>query len=78
MATAETVPAEDWAYEALRDDAEALRGRINRFRSSLGRFLVAKQELIDLMVVAAVAQARSAPHSGKRHEPIVYLTEGPI
>src|SRR6201997_248573 len=56
MATAETMPAEDWAYEALRDDAEALRGRINRFRTALGRFLVAKQELIDLMVVAAVAQ----------------------
>src|SRR5215471_19175438 len=56
MATAETVPAEDWAYEALREEAEDLRGRINRFRTSLGRFLVAKQELIDLMVVAAVAQ----------------------
>ncbi len=51
-----TVAAEDWAFESLRDDAEALRGRINRFRTSLGRFLVAKQELIDLMVVAAVAQ----------------------
>lgn len=56
MATVETIPSEDWAYETLRDDAEALRGRINRFRVSLGRFLVAKQELIDLMVVAAVAQ----------------------
>ncbi len=56
MATARTIPAEDWAYEELRDEAEALRGRINRFRVSLGRFLVAKQELIDLMVVAAVAQ----------------------
>ena len=56
MATAETVTAEDWPYEALREEAEALRGRINRFRTSLGRFLVAKQELIDLMVVAAVAQ----------------------
>jgi MoxR-like ATPase len=56
MATAEIVAAEDWAYEELRDEAEALRGRINRFRASLGRFLVAKQELIDLMVVAAVAQ----------------------
>ncbi len=56
MATARTTPAEDWAYEDLRDEAEALRGRINRFRVSLGRFLVAKQELIDLMVVAAVAQ----------------------
>src|SRR5205085_8440769 len=33
-----------------------LRMRINRFRTSLGRFFVAKQELIDLMVVAAIAQ----------------------
>ena len=29
---------------------------INRFRTSLGRFFVDKQELIDLMVVAAIAQ----------------------
>ncbi len=56
MATTRTIPAEDWVYEDLRDEAESLRGRINRFRVSLGRFLVAKQELIDLMVVAAVAQ----------------------
>jgi MoxR-like ATPase len=47
---------EDWPLEALRDEAEALRRRINHFRSSLGRFLVDKQELIDLMVVAALAQ----------------------
>jgi MoxR-like ATPase len=40
----------------LQGEAEALRSRIDRFRTSLGRFLVAKQELIDLMVVAAVAQ----------------------
>lgn len=56
MATAKPIPAEDWAYETLREEAETLRGRINRFRTSLGRFLVAKQELIDVMVVAAVAQ----------------------
>src|SRR5205085_3658113 len=30
--------------------------RINRFRTSLGRFFVAKQEIIDLMTVSAVAQ----------------------
>ena len=48
--------AEDWPIEALREEAEDLRRRINRFRTSLGRFLVAKQELIDLMVVAALAQ----------------------
>lgn len=57
MAMTETTTiTEDWDLRDLRDEAEALRGRINRFRASLGRFLVAKQELIDLMVVAAVAQ----------------------
>src|SRR5262245_28428926 len=45
-----------WTLQALQGEAEELRRRINRFRMSLGRFLVAKQELIDLMVVAAVAQ----------------------
>ena len=48
--------AEDWGFEELREEAEELRTRINRFRASLGRFFVDKQELIDLMVVAAVAQ----------------------
>ncbi|MEO1996078.1 MAG: efflux RND transporter permease subunit, partial [Planctomycetaceae bacterium] len=42
--------------QQLEQSAHELRDRINRFRKSLGRFLVAKQELIDLMVVAAVAQ----------------------
>lgn len=51
-----TSVAEDWTLEELQDDAETLRGRINRFRQSLGRFFVHKQELIDLMAVAAVAQ----------------------
>jgi MoxR-like ATPase len=49
-------PREDWSFEELQDEAEALRARLNRFRTSLGRFLVKKQELVDLMVVAAVAQ----------------------
>lgn len=40
----------------LREQAEDLRRRINLFRTSLGRFFVAKQKLIDLMTVAAVAQ----------------------
>lgn len=40
----------------LQSEAEALRTRINRFRQSLGRFFVNKQELIDVMVVSAVAQ----------------------
>ena len=48
--------AETWSFADLRDEAEDLRRRLDRFRTSLGRFLVDKQELIDLMVVAAVAQ----------------------
>jgi MoxR-like ATPase len=47
---------EEWTFQELQDEAEQLRGRINRFRQSLARFFVAKQELIDLMVVAALAQ----------------------
>ena len=47
---------EDWTLEDLQTEAEDLRGRLNRFRKSLGRFFVEKQELIDLMLVAAVAQ----------------------
>jgi MoxR-like ATPase len=50
-----TVP-EDWTFEELQAEAGELRARLNRFRTSLGRFLVKKQELIDLMLVAAVAQ----------------------
>ncbi|MDP7017757.1 MAG: AAA family ATPase, partial [Pirellulaceae bacterium] len=43
-------------FAQLEQDAEQLRRRLNLFRTSLGRFFVAKQELIDLMLVAAVAQ----------------------
>src|SRR5689334_9995555 len=49
-------PRDDWTLEALQAEAEELRARLNRFRKSLGRFFVDKQELIDLMLVAAVAQ----------------------
>ncbi|WP_162661243.1 AAA family ATPase [Tuwongella immobilis] len=42
--------------QELQADAENIRQRINRFRTSLGRFFVQKQEIIDLMVVAAIAQ----------------------
>src|SRR5689334_25001613 len=48
-------PRDDWTLEALQAEAEELRARLNRFRKSLGRFFVDKQELIDLMLVAAVA-----------------------
>ncbi len=47
---------EDATLQDLQNEAEQLRTRINRFRQSLGRFFVQKQELIDLMVVAAIAQ----------------------
>src|SRR6516225_4047930 len=47
---------EEWTYEDLQDEAEELRKRLNRFRISLGRYFVDKQELIDLMLVAAIAQ----------------------
>jgi MoxR-like ATPase len=40
----------------LQGEAEELRVRINRFRTSLGRFFVNKQDVIDLMCVAAIAQ----------------------
>ncbi len=53
---AERLPREDWTFEELQDEADSLRTRLNRFRTSLGRFFVKKQELIDLMVVAAIAQ----------------------
>src|SRR3954471_16163551 len=53
---ANALPREDWAFDELQAEAEELRTRLNRFRTSLGRFFVQKQELIDLMLVAAVAQ----------------------
>ena len=58
-----TIPAVDpieraaqSSYEELSRESGALRDRINKFRNALGRFFVAKQPLIDLMTVAAVAQ----------------------
>src|SRR5947209_17436253 len=48
--------AETWSFADLQSQAEDLRKRLNHFRTALGRFFVAKQELIDLMLVAAVAQ----------------------
>jgi MoxR-like ATPase len=47
---------EEWNLEELQEQAETLRKRLSNFRKSLGRFFVHKQELIDLMLVAAVAQ----------------------
>jgi len=47
---------QDLTFDQLSGEAEEIRARINRFRTSLGRFFVDKQELIDLMVVAAIGQ----------------------
>src|SRR5215468_2713250 len=47
---------EEWTLQTLQAEAEELRKRLNRFRTSLGRFFVEKQELIDLMLIAAIAQ----------------------
>lgn len=48
--------AEDLSLADLQSEADAIRKKIDRFRNSLGRFFVNKQEIIDLMCVAAVAQ----------------------
>jgi MoxR-like ATPase len=40
----------------LAKEASAVRARINRFRTALGRFFVNRQPVIDLMCVAAIAQ----------------------
>src|SRR3954453_18490154 len=47
---------ERWSFQELQAEVEAVRKRLHRFRTPLGGFFVAKQELIDLMLVAAVAQ----------------------
>lgn len=56
MTTSSQPTLTEWTFESLQDEADDLRKRINHFRVSLGRYFVAKQELIDLMVVAAIAQ----------------------
>jgi MoxR-like ATPase len=44
------------SLDKLQAEAQPLRDRLNRFRLGLGRHFVDKQPLIDLMLVAAVAQ----------------------
>jgi MoxR-like ATPase len=56
MVAASKTNAEDLSLADLQSEADALRKRINRFRESLGRFFVHKQEIIDLMVIASIAQ----------------------
>lgn len=47
---------QDLTLEQLSAEAQGLRERLNRFRLALGRHFVDKQPLVDLMLVAAVAQ----------------------
>lgn len=54
-ATAMNETDDQWTWEQLSDESAELRTRLNAFRTALGRFFVAKQELVDLMVVAAIA-----------------------
>ncbi|QGJ70056.1 2-component regulator [Planctomycetales bacterium 10988] len=53
---AQAISDPDWTFEQLQNEAESIRTRLHHFRNSLGRFFVEKQEIIDLMVIAAVAQ----------------------
>jgi MoxR-like ATPase len=46
----------DLTLEKLQGEAQGLREKINRFRTSLGRHFVDKQNIIDVMTIAAVAQ----------------------
>jgi MoxR-like ATPase len=45
-----------WTFEQLHAEADGLRRRLLAFRTALGRFFVGKQELVDLMTVAAVGR----------------------
>src|SRR5436309_3008424 len=56
MGAATKTSPDELTLAELQAEADTLRKKINRFRESLGRFFVNKQEIIDLMVVAAVAQ----------------------
>ncbi|MBE2247993.1 MAG: AAA family ATPase [Myxococcus sp.] len=47
---------QELTLEQLSAEAQPLRDRLNRFRVGLGRHFVDKQPLVDLMLVAAVAQ----------------------
>src|SRR5829696_5509573 len=55
-ATTSPTSPDDLSLPDLQAEADDLRKRINRFRTSLGRFFVNKQDIIDLMCVAAIAQ----------------------
>lgn len=55
MVAKKTAP-EDLSLSDLQAEAEDLRKKIRRFADSLKRFFVKKEEIIDLMTVAAIAQ----------------------
>src|SRR3954471_17737782 len=55
-ATKSPTSPDDLGLSDLQAEADDLRKRLNHFRTSLGRFFVNKQEIIDLMTVAAIAQ----------------------
>ena len=46
----------DYTFESLQPQVEELRQRLNRLRQNLSRYFIAKDELIDLMVVCTLAQ----------------------
>ena len=48
----EKIGVDDMSFQDLQAEADGLRQRINRFRTSLGRFFVDKQEIIDRAVYA--------------------------
>ena len=41
MPSADIITNEEWTFQELQAEAEDLRKRLNRFRTSLGRFFVA-------------------------------------
>src|SRR5689334_22887259 len=47
---------EELGYEALAKEAPQIRERLLRFKKSLSRFFVARERVVDLMTVAAIAE----------------------
>ena len=61
---------EDLTLADLQAEADELRKRINRFRTSLGRFFVNKQEIIDLMVRRRRRPGAAAARRPARHRQV--------
>lgn len=53
---APSTAVEELSLSELQSEAEAVRGRLRHFTDSLKRFFIHKDEILDLMTVAAVAQ----------------------